>query len=227
MSPSTASNNTLAGIRQAINNANAGVTATIINDGTTNRLVLSSKTSGSVGDISVAVTDDGSGGTHALSGLDSASLIQTQAADDAMLAINGIAITRSSNTITDAIEGVTLNLTKGTLATPGTAILTVANNTAATTSAIDNFVKTYNSAVNLLKTNSAYNAATKKAAVLNGDSTVRSLQSQLSSLVQSSVTASPVASVPCPTSASPSSGMEPSLPTAPSLPRRWPIRTRT
>jgi flagellar hook-associated protein 2 len=182
------SNNTLAGIRQAINNANAGVTATIINDGTTNRLVLSSKTSGSVGDISVAVTDDGSGGTHALSGLDSASLIQTQAADDAMLAINGIAITRSSNTITDAIEGVTLNLTKGTLATPGTAILTVATNTAATTSAIDNFVKTYNSAVNLLKTNSAYNAATKKAAVLNGDSTVRSLQSQLSSLVQSSVT---------------------------------------
>lgn len=182
------SNNTLAGIRQAINDANAGVTATIINDGATNRLVLTSKTSGSVGDISVAVTDDGSGGTHALSGLDSASLVQTQAADDAMLTINGIAITRTSNTITDAIEGVTLALTKGTIATPGTATLTVATNTAATTAAINDFVNTYNTAINLLKTNSAYNAATKKAAVLNGDSTVRSLQSQLNGLVQSSVT---------------------------------------
>ena len=74
----TGGNNTLAGIRQAINDADAGVTATIINDGATNRLVLKSNTSGSVGDISVAVTDDSSGGTHALSGLDSASLVQTQ-----------------------------------------------------------------------------------------------------------------------------------------------------
>ena len=52
-------NNTLAGIRQAINNANAGVTATIVNDGSTNRLVLRSNTSGSVGDINVTVTEDG------------------------------------------------------------------------------------------------------------------------------------------------------------------------
>jgi flagellar hook-associated protein 2 len=180
----TGSNNTLAGIRQAINDANAGVTATIINDGLTNRLVLKSDTSGSVGDISVAVTDDGSGGTHLLSGLDSASLVQTQAADDAMLSINGIDITRTSNTITDAIEGVTLNLTKGTLAAPGT----VTNNTAATTTAINNFVKAYNDSVSLLKTSSAYDTATKTGAALNGDGTVRSLQSQLIGLVQSSLT---------------------------------------
>ena len=181
-------NNTLAGIRQAINDADAGVTATIINDGTTNRLVLSSDTSGSVGDISVAVTDDGSGGTHALLGLDSASLVQTQPADDAVLTINGIAITRTSNTITDAIEGVTLNLAKGTLATPGTATLTIAKDTAATTTAVDTFVKAYNTAVGLLKTSSAYGASISTAAALAGDGTVRALQSQLSSLVQSSVT---------------------------------------
>ena len=184
----TGSNNTLAGIRQAINDANAGVTATIINDGSTNRLVLKSNISGSVGDISVAVTDDGSGGTHALAGLDSASLVQTQGADDAILSINGIDITRTSNTITDAIEGVTLNLTKGTLAAPGTAVLTVTNNTAATTTAINNFVKAYNDSVNLLKASSAYDTATKTGAALNGDGTVRSLQSQLIGLVQSSLT---------------------------------------
>jgi flagellar hook-associated protein 2 len=180
-------NNTLAGIRQAINDADAGVTATIINDGTTNRLVLSSDTSGSVGDISVAVTDSGSGGTHALLGLDSASLVQTQPADDAVLTINGIDITRTSNTITDAIEGVTLNLAKGTLAAPGTATVTVAKDTAATTTAVDTFVKAYNTAVGLLKTSSAYGASITTGAALAGDGTVRALQSQLSSLVQSSV----------------------------------------
>jgi flagellar hook-associated protein 2 len=57
-------NNTLAGIRQAINDSQAGVTATILNDGTTNRLVLTSNTSGSAGPISVTATDSGSGGTN-------------------------------------------------------------------------------------------------------------------------------------------------------------------
>ncbi|MDP1956965.1 MAG: flagellar cap protein FliD N-terminal domain-containing protein, partial [Rhodocyclaceae bacterium] len=85
------SNNTLAGIRQAINDADAGVTAAIINDGSTNRLVLSSKTSGSAGAIAVAVTDSGSGGTHALGDLKSTgagtTLVATQTADDAKLTI--------------------------------------------------------------------------------------------------------------------------------------------
>ena len=182
------SNNTLAGISQAINNANAGVTATIINDGTTNRLVLSSNTSGAAGAITVAATDSGSGGSHALIDLDSASLVQTQAANDAQLTINGLAITRSSNTITDAIAGVTLTLAKGTLATPGTAILKVANDTGAATAAINTFVTAYNAAVGLLKTDSGFNTTTKQAAVLTGDGTVRSLQGKLSDLVHSTVT---------------------------------------
>jgi flagellar hook-associated protein 2 len=114
--------------------------------------------------------------------------VPTQTADDAVLTINGIAITRTSNTITDAIEGVTLNLAKGTLATPGTATLTIAKDTAATTTAVDTFVKAYNTAVGLLKTSSAYGASISTAAALAGDGTVRALQSQLSSLVQSSVT---------------------------------------
>jgi len=182
------SNNTLAGIRDAINTGNAGVTASIINDGTTNRLVLASKTSGSSGAITVAVTDSGSGGTNALSGLDSASLVTTQTADNANLTINGIAITRSSNTISDAIDGLTLNLVKGTVATPGTATVTVAQNTSTVTAAVSAFVKAYNDAVTGIKTMTAYDAANKKASVLTGDSTARSIQSQLSSLVQTSVT---------------------------------------
>ena len=183
------SNNTLAGIRQAINDANAGVNATIINDGTTNRLVLSSNTSGSVGAITVAATDLGGpgSGTHALSELGSG-LVLTQAAVDANLSINGLAITRSSNTITDAINGVTLNLTKGTVAAPGTAMLTVARNTTATTSAITTFVTAYNAAVAQLKSSSAFNTTANTASALTGDSTVRSVLSQLASLVQANVT---------------------------------------
>lgn len=180
-------NNTLGGIRDAINTARTGVTASIINDGTTNRLVLASKTTGSAGAITVAVTDAGSGGTHALTGLASASLVTVQAADDANLTINGLSISRSSNTISDAIEGVTLKLVKGTLASPGTATVAVAQNTSTVTAAVGAFVKAYNEVISGIKTMTAYDAANKKASVLTGDSTARSIQSQLSNLVQSGV----------------------------------------
>jgi flagellar hook-associated protein 2 len=187
------SNNTLAGIRDAINDAGTGVTASIINDGTTNRLVLASKTSGSVGAIGVTVTDNGGAGIppappYALSSLASASLVTTQTADNANLTINGIAITRSTNTISDAIDGLTLNLAKGTLATPGTATVTVAKNTGAVTSAVSAFVKAYNDAIGQIKSMTAYDAANKKASVLTGDSTARSIQSQLSNLAQANIT---------------------------------------
>ncbi len=180
-------NNTLSGIRQAINDADAGVTATIINDGTTNRLVLTSDTSGSAGAISVAVTDDGSGGTHALTQLANAGLVQVQSADDAQFTINGLSVTRSSNTVTDVVDGLTLNLTKGTLANPGTATITIAKNTAATTSAIESFVKAYNSAVEYLKSSSSYNSSTRTGGPLNAEGTVRSIRSELNTLIGSSV----------------------------------------
>jgi flagellar hook-associated protein 2 len=181
------SNNSLSGIRQAINDADAGVTATIINDGTTNRLVLSSETSGSAGAIGVSVVDDGSGGTHALTQLADAGMFELQSADDAQFTINGLSVSRSSNTVTDVVEGLTLNLTKGTLASPGTATITIAKNTAATTSAIESFVKAYNSAVDYLKSSSAYNSTTRTGGPLNAEGTVRSIRSELSALASTMV----------------------------------------
>lgn len=187
------SNNTLAGISAAINAAKVGVTASVINADivpapvnppyTTNRLVLTSQTLGSAGAISVAVTDSGSGGTHALADLASASLVATQTADDAKLTIDNLPITRSSNTITDAVDGLTLNLLKeGSSAT-----VKVTQNTSAVTSAINAFVKAYNDAVSALKNLTAYDAANKKASALTGDSTARSIESQLSRLVGTAV----------------------------------------
>jgi flagellar hook-associated protein 2 len=176
------SNNTLSGIRDAINAANAGVSASIVNDGTTNRLLLSSNTTGlTAGAISVAVTDSGSGGTNALSGLDGASLLQTQEPLDAKFSINGLSVTRSSNTVSDAIDKVTFTLTKaGTIASPITTQLAVAKNTATTLATITSFVSAYNSVVKQIKSLSSYDATTNKAAVLTGDSTLRNIRSQLS-----------------------------------------------
>ncbi len=176
------SNNTLAGIRTAINNANAGVTATIVDDGTYQRLVLTSKTLGSDGTIAVAVTDDGIGGDNSLSALASASLVSVQAADDAELTINNLTITRSANTITDAVEGLTLSLAK-----TGSTTITVAKNTSKATTAIDGFVKAYNDVVKQLKASTAYDSANNKASTLTGDATARSVQAQLVGLVHSSV----------------------------------------
>lgn len=180
-------NNTLAGIRQAINDADAGVTATIINDGTTNRLVLSSDTSGSVGSISVTAADDGSGGTHALSQLENAGLVQVQSADNAQFTVNGLSVSRSSNTVTDVVDGLTLNLTKGTAGSPGVSTITVAKNTAATTTAIEGFVKAYNAAVEFMKASSSYNSTTKTGGALNAEGTVRSIRSELSTLINTAV----------------------------------------
>lgn len=181
------SNNSLAGIRDAINQANAGVAASIINDGTTNRLVLTSKSLGTDGAITVTAADSTSGGTHALNGLASASLVTTQAADNAMLSVDGVSITRSSNTISDAVDGLTLNLLKGSVTTPATANVSVVRDLGTVTSAISTFVKAYNSVVSQAKSLTAYDAVNKKASLLTGDSTVRDIQARLSGLRNNTV----------------------------------------
>ncbi|MRR50889.1 MAG: flagellar hook protein [Rhodocyclaceae bacterium] len=176
-------NNTLSGIRSAINSANAGVTASIVNDGSYQRLLLTSNTLGSSGAIGVAVTDSGSGGSFALGQLASAGLTSTQPAQDAQLTINGLTITRSSNTITDAIEGVTLNLVDA-----GNTTLKVAKNTTAVVTAFDGFVKAFNAARTQISSLSGYNSETKRAAILTGDTAVRSVMARLNQLAFSQVT---------------------------------------
>lgn len=187
----------LSAISSAINSANAGVSASVINDGTTNRLVLKSNTTGSTGAITIAVTQTGTGGTPTAPGVVQnltdfnsvgGNLALVQAANDAQFSVNGLAITRTTNTVTDVINGVTLTLTKaGTIGSPVTSNLTVSRNTSTMQGAIVAFVNAYNAAAKNLTSVSAYDAANKKASILTGDSTVRSIQSRLSSLAQSSL----------------------------------------
>lgn len=179
------SNNTLSGIRDAINGANAGVTASIVNDGTTNRLLLSSNTTGlTAGAITVTATDSGTGGTNVLTGLNNAGMTQTQAPLDAILSVNGLDITRTSNTITDAINKTSFTLNKaGSIGSPVTTLLTLSKDTSSVQTAVTNFVSAYNSVVKQIQTLSSYDATNGTAAILTGDATLRNIRSQLSSTI--------------------------------------------
>ncbi|ABB74642.1 flagellar hook-associated protein 2 [Nitrosospira multiformis ATCC 25196] len=179
------SSNTLSGVRDAINAANAGVSATIVNDGAGNKLVLTAKDPGAASSLKITVSDDDGGNldTTGLSALafdptvgggSGKNLIQVQAAQDAKLRIDGIDIVKSSNTITDAIEGVTLSLLKTNAGSPTT--LNVSPDTAAAKTAVEAFVKSYNSINQTLSNLSAYNPGAKKGAILQGDSAAFSIQ---------------------------------------------------
>lgn len=180
-------NNSLQGIRDAINTAQMGVTATIINDGsgTPYRLALSSDSNGTSNSMKITVSGDAA--VSSLLAHDPAgtqNLAETVTAQNANFKVNGVAVSKTSNTVSDVIQGVTLTLNK-TTTSPAT--LTVARDTASVSSSISSFVKAYNDLAATLKNASAYNAATKQGAILQGDSTVRSLQAQLRSMLSTSV----------------------------------------
>ncbi|MEW6563049.1 MAG: flagellar filament capping protein FliD [Pseudomonadota bacterium] len=177
------SNNSLQGIRDAINNAKIGVTASIVNDGsgTPYRLTLSSDTAGASNSMKISVAGDAT--LNSLLGYDPAgtmNLSQTQAAQNANLTINGVAVSKNTNTITDAIPGVTLNLLK-TTASPIT--VGVAQDSSAVQGSIESFIKSYNDLNTMLRNVTAYNESTKTGAALLGDSTIRTIQNQMRSIL--------------------------------------------
>ena len=181
------SNNSLQGIRDAINTAKMGVTATIINDGsgTPYRLALSSGSNGVSNSLKISVSGDATVSSllaHNPAGTQN--LAETVTAQNANFKVNGVAVSKTSNTVSDVIEGVTLTLNKITTA-PAT--LTVARDTASVSSSISGFVKAYNDLAATLKNISAYDPASKQGAILQGDSTVRTLQTQLRSMLSTSV----------------------------------------
>lgn len=173
-------NNTLEGIRDAINSAAMGVTATIVNDGsgTPYRLALTSGSSGASNSMKIT-TSGGDGSIGSLLGYDPAgtqNLTQTIAAQNADLTVNGIAITSASNTVSEAIQGVTLTLTNTTAAP---ASLTVARDTTAINTAASGFVEAYNALASQIKSRSAYATNGSTGGALAGDGTLRVMQDQL------------------------------------------------
>ncbi|HUW50198.1 MAG TPA: flagellar filament capping protein FliD [Sulfuricella sp.] len=178
-------NNSLQGIRDAINTANIGVTATIVNDGSAapNRLVLTSSKTGATSSMKITVAGDAT--VQGLLAEDPAAvqnMTQSAAAQSASVTINGVAVASTSNTLTGAIPGVTLNLLK-----IGTTNLSVARNAGSVQTAVQAFVKAYNDINSTLSSLSSYDPATKKAGPLLGDSTVQTIQAQIRRTLSSSL----------------------------------------
>ena len=192
----TSANNTLTGIRDAINAANAGVTASIVNDGQSNRLVINAKNTGSINSIKITVADDDTTNLNA-SGLSKLAFDPTasagtgknmtvlQDAKDAILDIDGVTVTKPGNVITDALEGITLNLLKADPAR--TVDLAVSRDQAAIEKSVNDFVNAFNDANQVIRDLTKYDAASKTGGALLGDAVTRSVTAQIKQVLTTNV----------------------------------------
>jgi flagellar hook-associated protein 2 len=172
-----ASNNSLQGMRDAINAANVGVTASILNVGgaTPYRLVLQSAAGGSAASMRIGVSGDSAvAGLLSYDPAGTQNLTQTVAAQDANLTVNSLPITSGSNTLTEAIQGVTLSLAK-----TGITTVTIGRDAAAAQQAGQAFVKAYNDLNAMLRDLTRFDADGNSSGTLVGDSAARTIQSQL------------------------------------------------
>lgn len=167
----------LATVRNKINAAGAGVSAVIVNDVTGARLVISSTNPGT--DNTFRLTGDGGAAALGYEPGVASAMTQTQAAANAQVTINGLAVETSGNRLSDTIQGLTINLNKPN----STAQISVVQDNTAIKASMQSFVDSYNALAKMLATQTKYDEATKKAGTLQGDSTAVSLQRQLRNIV--------------------------------------------
>jgi flagellar hook-associated protein 2 len=189
------SNNSLAQVRDAINKAsdNPGVSATIVNGTDGAHLVLSGTRTGAANGFVVSSTG-GDGGLAALNYDAAASsgnaLNVITSAQDAQYTIDGLAGNSAGNSVSNAIDGLTLNLNK-----IGESTVTVANDGSKATSALTNLVNTYNSFVGIYQNLTKYDATSGTAGAMIGDATLNGINSTLSRLVGGTANGSSLSSL--------------------------------
>lgn len=191
----TASSNlTLEQLASQINSVtytgNVKVGATVVNTGTTSspsyKLILTSNTSGagygitvnsdaSILDLAQTSTSD--------SDSDGQYRVQLTAAQDAQFTANSLSVTRSSNTVSDVITGVTFTLKKGS----SSATLTVTDDRDTISQNIQALVTAYNDVVSYVSTNSTYDTKTHKGGVFHAESTSRSIVDRLRNIIITAV----------------------------------------
>lgn len=182
---SIAATDQLSDIASKINAASSSVTATILNDGANQRLVIRSKATGADAGFRLdSPTDPG----LALLGFKNPSdgvAFSGQAPVNAKIKVNGVSIESATNKIVDVTPGVTLQLNQKTTSS---AAITVENDQDAIQKNIENFVEAYNALNKTLADATHYTAATKVAGPLQGDSTTVGLQNTLRAMLGSSST---------------------------------------
>lgn len=183
-------------LRDAINAANLGVTANVVDDGSANgkRLMIAGKDTGAGKTIALS----GSGALAAFSfdpnaavsfGYDGSGnppsvMSQTQTAQDAMVSIDGMKITSATNTLSGALPGVTLRVTQ---TTASAVTIDVQRDAGAIKSSVNAMVKAYNDLKSLVGTQTAWNDTTKTGAVLHGDSGPASVLRQMRNAITQAV----------------------------------------
>ena len=191
ISVSISSTDTLTTVASKINAAGAGVSATVVTSGTEQRLLLSGTNTGAAygfkitakaSDGTTEITDGvtGVGKFSYTSASGTNGLTRTQAAQNASITVEGITVTSSTNTVADAVPGVTLNLLS---TTSSNAQITVGTDTGAITNKIKAFQDAFNTLVSNLKNLTKYDSTTKTAGALQGDGTAVGLISVLRSMI--------------------------------------------
>ncbi|WP_298448112.1 flagellar filament capping protein FliD [uncultured Marinobacter sp.] len=174
------SNNTLQGMANVINEANAGVSAGIIDTGNGYQLVMSADETGVANSVSISATEEVGAEGLARFAFDVADptanpdMKQTIAATDAVMEINGIEVTRSSNSFENVIDGLSFDIKE-----TGTSTVTVSQDVGAVTDRVQGFVDKFNALQSTIDSLAGFNSEAGVGGLLTGDSTVRALQGEL------------------------------------------------
>lgn len=207
-SVAVAANDSLTTIRDNINSSsgNTGVTASLItvdaglgNGSTVTQLMLTSNNTGKANQLTVSANDNDGNNTdnNGLSQLnfDGANPLavtnhmkQVNAAQDAQIAVDGMTAYSSSNTISNIIPGITLNLLKDSGGgAPLSAALMVTTDKSAINGEVQALVASYNATIGIINKLTSYDPSTQIAGALNGDSTVASIKQQMRETIFSTV----------------------------------------
>lgn len=181
-------NNSLVGLRDAINDADIGVTASIVSDSGSFKLLLTSK-SGAKNEIEITATEDsGSSGLSSFNFNETTrSLTQQQEGLDAQVRVNGLLVNRESNHITDVIEGLEFDLFASS--TTETVSLGITEDKSIAETAIRDFVAAYNTFLEETGKLTGFDAETKEFGSLRKDPLAKTLLQNLRSNISASVPA--------------------------------------
>ena len=186
----------LTAIRDAVNQAEIGVSATIINEGSGYKLNFTASDTGAANSLRISVDDDDLSDTN-MSGLSQLAydpdgvvgsgknMTESVTALDSQFVLDGTTINTASNVLTDTIEGLTITLKKED--TGNTHTITVSQGTNVGQSEVESFITAYNTFNVTLRTLSSYDADTGEVGILFGDSTLRDMMTFASSLIASPV----------------------------------------
>lgn len=182
-------NDSLQGLAAAINNSGANASAAIVNDGSGYRLVLSASETGLSNTLAITASADADNNLTDASGLSrfiTANLTETISAEDAALTINGLSVTSASNTVTSALDGVSLTLKSET--DLGEVVnLTVSQDKAKLISAVNTFVEGYNNLIDTISALTSYDASSQLGSALTGDAGVRTIAAGIRNLLNTNV----------------------------------------